>query len=217
MTLEGLIAEFRSRTRDEATPYLWSDQFIAGALNEAEQEASIRAKLLRASDILDVVADNRVVSIGNDLFDIQYAELRVVGEAYGTEIIPTTHDEATRVNPRWRTESGVPTQYIHSHKGELELACVPDQGYELYVEYFRLPSAAMEADDDEPEISVIHHLHLVDWAEFRAYSIPDADTFNANKAEQAERRFDRHFGRKPSADTRRRQNANRPHRNKLAI
>ena len=87
--------------------------------------------------------------------------------------------------------------------------------YTLYLEFFRIPARRVSCMDSRFEINEIHHLHLVDWVLHKAYSKPDVDTLNPGKAKDAEGRFIASFGKRPSADLRRRQNANRPHRNRL--
>lgn len=73
----------------------------------------------------------------------------------------------------------------------------------------------MQDDDDEPEIAEVHHINLLDWVLFRAYSKPDADAFDPNRSADSMKSFSDYFGKRGTADLRRRQNANRPHRNTL--
>ncbi|MNV63001.1 hypothetical protein D3C71_1555760 [compost metagenome] len=73
----------------------------------------------------------------------------------------------------------------------------------LRLEGYRLPLAALEQDSDEPEIHKGHHRHLVDWALHRAFSVPDADTFDPKRAGDAEAAFAAYFGLPPDSDMRR--------------
>ena len=48
-----------------------------------------------------------------------------------------------------------------------------------------------------------HHEHLIDWALHRAFSVPDAETFDQHRADLAERAFTEYFGLLPDSDMRR--------------
>lgn len=206
--------EFRTRVFDTVKPYLWPDKEIDPWFSEAEAEAAIRSRLILDTEEFGLAAgDSPRIDLPSALFDIQYAELRdASGNAYPIE--PSSRGDQDKYNRKWRQNIERPTFYIHDDKA-LVLNAIPDQAYTLYIEFFRKPSNAMADDNESPEIAEIHHLGLVDWVEFRAYSKPDVDTLNPGKAKDAEGRFIASFGKRPSADLRRRQNANRPHRNRL--
>lgn len=215
MNLGELRDKFRADTGDTTVPYFWSDDTVARYLNEAETEAAIRAKLIRDTDELDVVLVESSLKLPEGLFDIQYAELRAAdGTSY--EIQGSSRDVLNIDKPGWRTTAERPENYIHDDR-TLTLDSLPDADYTLYIEFFRTPAEAMEEDEDEPEIHPIHHDGLLQWAFHLAYSVPDADMFNPERAKQAEEEFIRMFGRRPTADLRRRQNANRPHRNRCHL
>lgn len=208
-----LKEEFRGRVRDTVKPYLWPDGEVDPWFAEAEFEAAIRSKLIRDTEEFSVSAGEALaLDLPSGLFDIQYAELRdASGKTY--PLSPSTRDILNIEIRGWRSRTDRPSRYVHDDK-MLILDAIPDQAYTLYIEFFRTPSP-MGSDGDEPEISDIHHLRLVDWVEFRAYSKRDTDMFNPGKAKDAEVRFIENFGKRPSADLRRRQNANRPHRNRI--
>ena len=46
MTLEELIASFREDSTDKLEPYLWEDETVTRWLNEAQDEAAVRGRLL---------------------------------------------------------------------------------------------------------------------------------------------------------------------------
>lgn len=215
MNLSELRDKFRADTGDTVSPYFWSNESVARYLSEAETEAAIRAKLIHHTEELDVVAGESSIEMPVGMFDIQYAELRATdGTSY--EIRGATRRDLDIAKPGWRTTTERPEHYIHDDKS-LILSALPDASYTLYIEGYRTPAAPMEDDEDEPEINSIHHDGLLQWAFKLAYSVPDADTFNPGKAKDAEEAFDRMFGRRPDADIRRRQNANRPHRNRVHL
>jgi len=85
----------------------------------------------------------------------------------------------------------------------MNLAPEPDVVGTLYLEGYRLPLASLSASTDVPEVNAVHHRHLVDWALHRAFSVPDSESFDAQRAGQAEAAFSAYFGPAPDADLRR--------------
>lgn len=215
MNLRQLIDEFRTQAQDKVRPYLWPDDELTPWAADAESEASIRARLIHDTEEIEIGAGETAIDLPSGLFDIQYAEIRPIGGA-AKEIVGTDRTSLNAARPGWRNKIEPPVDYIHDDK-TLTFGCVPDVGFTLYLEFFRTPSKELKEEGDTPEIHVRHHLSLVDWMLFRAYSKPDADTLNPGKAKDSEDRFTEYFGPRPDADLRRRQNANRPHRNRLHL
>lgn len=214
MNLREGIDQFRIRTMDTANPYLWPDKELAPWFSEAEAEAAVRARLIVDTKEISIGAgETGKIDLPELLFDIQYAEI-ISADGTVTEVFSSSRRELDSQRPGWRNRTERPTHYVHDDKS-LILSSIPDQDYTLYIEFYRLPSAPMAEDEDEPEISEAHHLNLIDWVLFRAYSKPDADAFNPNKAKEAETAFVSYFGKRSNADMRRKQNANRPHRNRI--
>lgn len=214
MNLRDGIDQFRVRAMDTVKPYLWPDRELAGWFSEAEEEAAVRARLIFDTDEITVgTGETGKIDLPPRLFDIQYAELRAADGSI-TEIAGGSRRELDRLRPGWRSNVERPTNYVHDDKS-LYLSAIPDQDYTLYVEFFRLPKAALEEDEDTPEINEVHHMNLVDWVLFRAYAKPDADAFNPEKSKESEAAFVSYFGKRSNADIRRRQNASRPHRNRV--
>ena len=215
MNVESLITEFRTRSGDKVKKYLWPDEELLPWLADAEKEAAIRARLIRDSDELSIAAGDVAVDLPAGLFDIQYAEIRGAdGKCY--EMAPSDHSALDSDRPGWRTKSERPREYIHNDK-TLTLSAVADAAYSIYIEFFREPAKPLASDSDVPEINGTHHIHLIDWVMHKAYGKQDADTMDQGKSDDGEARFERYFGKRPNADLRRRQNASRPHRNKLHL
>ena len=214
MNLRDGIDQFRVRAQDTKRPYLWPDPEIAGWFSEAESEAAVRALLIFDTEELAVSAgDSEKIVLPLPLFDIQHAELRAADGSV-TVIDGSSRRELDRLRPGWRSKTERPTHYVHDDKS-LSLSAIPDQNYTLYIEFFRLPKRALEEDEDVPEINEVHHFNLIDWVLFRAYSKPDADAFNPDKSKEAEVAFVSYFGKRSNADIRRKQNASRPHHNRV--
>jgi hypothetical protein len=214
MTLEQLIAQFRVDAQDRAEPYFWPDAMVAGWLNEAQAEAAIRARLIHESAARDVC--EIAVSSGTSVYELSACLFEITYQAF----LPK--DGAKRVAlksvsvewldchfPRWREETGVP-RWLMQTDNSIRLAPEPDVAGTLYLEGYRLPIASISASTDVPEINAAHHRHLVDWALHRAFSVPDSESFDAQRAGQAETAFSAYFGLAPDADLRRSTRADNP-------
>ncbi len=211
MNLGDLKNEFRVRAQDTRKPYLCPDSELDLWFNEAEGEAAVRARLIHDTDEIPVAVGDTLLDLPSGLFDIQYAELRAAdGVAY--EIASASRRELDRFRPGWRIRSERPREFVHDDK-TLTLGAVADAAYTLYIEFFRMPSG-MEDDESAPEINESHHLNLVDWVLFRAFSKPDIDMVDPVRAKESEAAFVSYFGKRSNADIRRRQNASRPHHNR---
>ena len=218
MTLAELIAAFRTDADDlVANPYLWSDAELTRWANEAEQEAALRAKLLFDASTtavcqIAVLAGTTSYALHAKVHDVEHARTIDSGGTV-TRLTLTDRIELERVRPDWRYETREPRALIR-YDGRIELDCIPDANYTLKLEVHRLPLLDMAIDADIPEIAPIHHRHLVKWMLHRAYERPDSETRDPDKSERAEKEFTKVFGRRPDADLRRAQQANRPQFNK---
>lgn len=216
MTLEQLIAQFRVDSEDKLEPYLFSDDSIIQWLNEAQDEACIRALLLKDWATVDVVQIQVTANLS------MYTPHPSVINITRATFVPVTGDkqvllntdeyELDRIKPEWR-DTVEPPKYIIHHDTQIRLACEPDTNGVLHLEVNRLPLAPMTGDADSPEIAAMHHRHLVLWALHRAFSIPDSETVDANRAMLSDAAFTRVFGNRPDANTRRGHESTRPHHN----
>lgn len=206
MNREALRRRVRLLAQDTVKPYLWQDEDIDDWLNEAQQEAAIRGRLLRATpDTHSALCEHRlgagesVVSIPSGPYEISHqmwkqsdrtSELKLVSR----EWMDTHH-------PGWRVAPAGEPAFLIQDAQTLQIAPASAQDGALLIEGYRLPTA-MAADADEPEIPGFHHIYLVQWALHVGYSIPDSETFDADKSSRAEVAFTRYFGPRPDADLR---------------
>jgi hypothetical protein len=219
MTLEDLIAAFRSDADDTVKKYQFTDEDIVRWLNEAVDEACIRAKLIfdsvtPAYCAIAVTPGVSVYPLNSGVLDITYATL--VDDDEVVVLNKTDRIEMDRTRPAWRTEPRRPDGLIQ-YDTYVELNAKPVLAHAMALEVYRLPLQPMlidNIDTAKPEISATHHRHLVNWGLHRGYSKPDAETFNPGKAKIAEAAFTAYFGERPDADLRKKQQANRPHFNK---
>lgn len=218
MNLAQLITSFRTDADDAARPYLWSDDEVIVWLNEAQEEAAIRGKLLFESvrpEICQIEiseAAGSIYKISDLINEITYASITDVNGKV-QEIGIKDRFELSRIKPEWRTTKEKPEYIIH-HDKTIEVGCIVDGSYTIKLEVNRLPLRCMANELDTPEISRVHHRNLVQWALHRAYEKPDSETLNPSKSQLAEAKFTEYFGERPNSSMRKDENANRPHVNK---
>jgi hypothetical protein len=207
MKVKDLIAQFRVENNDRAEPFFWSDGDVKGWLNEAEAEAAIRARLIRETvnpDVCQIVvtAGNANYPLHAALYEIEYIAFVGGDDAKRRPIRLISEGDMTREDCDWRERIGVPRRAIQSDTS-LRLVPNPYAPGVVVLEGYRLPIDKLEGDDDEPEIHEAHHRHLLRWVEFKAYGIPDTESFDAQRSAEALAEFEAYFGLRPQADLRR--------------
>lgn len=207
MTLEDLLRRFRVAARDTEVPYLFADEDITDWLNDAEERACIRGRLLR--DDSTVAVTRVALTVGTHT----YALHESVYELIAVRLIHASGDEPTKlpIQSREWLDANVPDW----RESEEEAFCIVQDDTKIRVvgtfvaddridlECYRLPLAVMTIAADTPEIHRAHHIHLIEWALHRGFSIPDAEVFDPNRATLAEKKFTAYFGPLPDADMRR--------------
>lgn len=215
MELSELIVAFREDADDEHGFKLYPDAQLARWATEAEQEAALRARLLYddSSDLttLAVAADGAVVTLDPAVFAIDRAtytpstggrprELELVG----LDVIRDHFD--------WETRSATRPYYMaHYERSRLRLWPNPAVAGTLQLGVYRLPLAALEDLDDEPEIPPEHHRGLVDWMLHRGFNKKDSEQYDPQRAAAALARFEAAFGPRDTANVQRR------HRERRAV
>lgn len=204
---------------DDGESFAVSKPLFLAFLNEAEQEAAIRKNLLfdnYSEHCLIALQDGlSVYAVDSSVYAITHAVVANADDSDPAPLFITDRLELDSIDRDWRGRSGRP-EYLIQHDTFLEFVPSPDADYAVSLEAYVLPRVPMAADDDEPEIHSIHHLKLVDWVLYRAFSIPDIDLTDSNRAGHYLQRFDHYFGRRPDGNRRRNQYANRPHHNQVS-
>lgn len=206
MRREALRRRVRLLAQDTTLPYLWQDEDIDDWLNEAQQEATIRARLLRATPAshpalceYPLAASETAITVPDQLYEISHQEWTAGGERRPLKLVSREWMDTTL--PGWRAMPAAEPDYLVQDRQALEVVPPPIAAGSVRIEGYRLPEP-MVADDEEPGIPLAHHIHLVQWALHVGYSLPDAETFNPGKSQAAEAEFARYFGARPDADLR---------------
>lgn len=217
MTLEDLIRRFRVAAGDTVSPgYLFADPDIIDWLNDAQEQACVRGRLLRDDS---TAAVTRIpLTVGTATYKLHEA----VYELISMRLIKATGDRPTTLVvksrewldtnfPDWR-DTTRPAEILIQDDTSIRVVGTFAVGDRIDIECYRLPQQVAN-DTDEPEIHRAHHVHLIDWALHRAFSIPDAEVFDASRAEKAEKAFTAYFGLPPDSDMRRSTRADVEHHN----
>lgn len=207
MTLQQLINRFRRETDDRAEPYFWSDGDITDWLNDAEHEAAIRGRLLHeAADPaicrISVTPGQAIYPLHISLYELTHLELLLDGQQRPKRLALVSREWLDARLSEWRRRKGRPEYAVQDDRA-LRLVPEPLEAGTLILEGYRLPLQPLAEDADTPEIHAAHHVHLLQWAYHKAFSVPDAESFDPQRATQAEAAFDRYFGLRPDADLRR--------------
>ena len=208
MNLETLLRRFRVAARDTVTPgQLFSDEDITDWLNDAQEQACIRGRLLRDDSTPEVT--RIALAVGTHTYPLH----ETVYELIAVHLVPASGEKPRPLCVKsrewldneirdWRTTDRQAFAVIQDDTS-IRVVGTFVAGDRVDIECYRLPLEPMANDTDEPEIHRAHHVHLIDWALHRGFSIPDAESFDASKAEISEQKFTKYFGPLPNANLRR--------------
>ena len=206
MNLADLIATLRSERLDDTVgpAYLYSDERITRALNEAVKQAAIRRRVIVDSQTAACCTVS--ASAGTELVSLHPRVLAVRSARWGSEDAPlelTTLRRLTTDEPDWpNATAGTPTHLVLDETAnKVRLWPTPSAAGTLALSVWRVPLEAeeLEADDDEPVIAEPFHSGLLDWAEHLLYVNKDGEAGDAARSSAAAQRFTDTFGPMPTA------------------
>ena len=209
MNLEELIASFREDSADKVEPYLWEDETVTRWLNEAQDEAAVRARLLLddstpAVTTIAVEVGKASYQLHPKVYEIAHLQWQASAAAHRAKPVDlVTREWLDRKHPGWRSRIDCDALYAIQSEGALRMVPVPKEAGKLVLEAYRLPLKPLTNETDKPEIHAASHAYLVYWALHRAFSQPDSDGFDPQRAATAEAEFTGYFGARPDADLRR--------------
>ena len=208
MTLEDLIRRFRALARDTIEPYRWSDENVTDWLNDAQEQACVRGRLIADDSTpevcrIELEPGKRGYKLHKAVHEI--ISLRHVSaiEVVSWRVHLVSREWLDAEMPRWRDEEPSRAAYAIQDDTSIRIVGSIDVGDALHLDCYRLPLSKLENDMDEPEIASAHHEYLIHWALHKAYSVPDSEGFDANRSSQSEREFSAYFGPRPSSNLRR--------------
>lgn len=208
-TLSELRNELRLRLDDVADPQLWSDAELDAYINEAQNEAAIRALLIRDTTTADVVeiamADaDEWLDLHESILLIEYAYITHPVSGNKARITEMGEDELNSSDSVMASK-GIPRRFIHVGQ-QIRFYPIPNDSIDAQLVVRRLPLAAMIDGADAPEIGKQHHFRMLDWAARCAYMKRDSDAYDSKRAVEHEQLFIKSFGEMQDANVRRKHN-----------
>lgn len=202
-----MIRRFRVAARDTVEPFLFPTEDVTDWLNDAQDQACVRGRLLREDALPEMCrivleAGKRTYKLHEAAYEI--INLRILPANGGCSHPVTLKSREWLDNelPGWRDDTQ-PARFAIQDDTTIRLVGKITEGDVLALECYRLPIKRLRSEMDKPEIHVAHHPHLIQWALHRAFSVPDAETFDQKRADLAEIAFTEYFGPLPDADMRR--------------
>ena len=215
MTLADLIRRFRVLADDTKAPQFWEDADITDWLNDAQVQACVRGRLLLedanpAMCVIPVTAGVHSYPLHHLVYEIERIEFKATGESRSQHIKIKSRGWLDDNHPGWR-DDGRCVRFAIQGETSIRLVSTPTVNGVLTIEAYRLPREAMVAEDDTPEIHQASHEHLIQWALHKAFSVPDSEAFDPQRATKAEDAFTAYFGPLPDSDMRRITREDTPH------
>lgn len=215
MKLRDLIRQFRVLATDTQQPYFWEDADVTEWLNEGQEEACKRGRLLReevmaSMCLIDLKPGKHTYPLHEKAYEIIHLQLRPGSGCAPRPIWLKSREWLDAENPRWREEQNPACIAIQDER-TLRMVGKIEPGDQLELEVYRLPIKPMACPTDAPEIHDGSHVKLIEWALYKAYSIQDADTLDLKRSAVAEANFAAYFGLPVDGDMRRSTRTDVPH------
>lgn len=210
MKLAELLEDLRDQVDDEIAPYLWTDAKLVRYLNEAVDEAAVRARLLVES--LEPSVCRVLLQPGVQQYPLHEKIILIRRGVLESELdrplIRTNTALLDRHRYTWRTDRGAPRFLVNDQQGagkRLLVTPVPTQADTLHLTVVRyaLESEQLTASDlnGVPVLDPSYHAKLIHWAAYRALNQRDVDLQAKADAADELALFEREFGSKPDAQS----------------
>lgn len=199
MNSTELLDKFRLEVFDTADPYLWSDDEIFEYMDDAQKmfcrlvegipdsTSSITQISYAAGDVWAPI-DPKVLKIRkvyklSNYDNVQFINFEDIGHNITEDYRRPMYDELD-------DSTGEVRQIILGMEmDQVRLVKIPIAADTLQMIIYRLPLTDITGTGIDLEIHQQHHVHLIHWMKFRAYSKHDAEAFNKGKAEEFEAKF----------------------------
>jgi hypothetical protein len=202
MTAGELLALFRLETRDQVTPYLWSDPEVYGFMTAAQEMFCRLTDGINDSTSsvtqLAVTANDPGVELDPSLRRIRQARL-VGANTFLTTLNPEDVELGNfvfddygqqRASGLDLTLTGTPKYLIlgmDDNVARLSPIPVADDTLALVVQ--RLPLDPLDSPNDDLEIGERHHRYLLLWMQHLAHQKQDAEAYDRGRSNEFEARF----------------------------
>ena len=216
MTLAEMIQRCRIESNDTETPYFVSDDAYKIWLNDALVEASIRGRLIyektdKAITELHYQPHQSTAPFSPLFFEFEQVAIKISDNHYMAIPLLSPDEVIRKYGENFISPDGLPICAVQEDTA-IRLFPTSAMPLTIKVQGYRL-AKPLANDEDEPEIHTTHHRHLCDYALMKAFSVPDAELFDPNRAALAEKYFNDYFGLPKDSDFRRLTREDKPHIN----
>lgn len=180
-TVSDLIKAFREDERDAVAPYFWSEsqlvRFANGALTAfAEKTKSI----IDDGFEIEFAAGEDVIDYPAAIIDVIDAELFL-----GERSWPIDVRSPAEIRRSSLPTTGRPCVLLaNSAVGRMRLVPKPQESGKVVLQVIRRPIKDLANDSKLVDVNPVHREHLLLFIKHRAYSVKDAEIFDAVKAGQ---------------------------------
>lgn len=221
MNIQDLIQTFRKQVSDLEAPYLWDDEEVLLYLIDA-QDKFVRAMggisdygSTRAGTTLTdipLVVNQPMSSFSPYILRIRSAKLltgnrniTIIDESQLKQYSDTKDYGLQRAESLRDDDLGeVSLALIGLEDNKLRWYKVPDIADTARMHIYRLPYPRITKQEDSLEIDEQHHIHLIPWMKYWAYSKEDAETYDRELADRNEKTFNDYCDRARSEKDRQR-------------
>lgn len=209
MDIQDLILNFRKQVSDLFTPYLWDDDEALLYAIDAQD------KFVR---VMGGISDNGNTGAGTALTDLALTantpttayspfilrirsgklitaqrNIKIVDEAQLTSMVDNSdYGLPTPVSLKDTDTGSVQYAVIGLEDNRLRWYKVPATADTCRLHIFRLPYPRITTQQNNLEIDEQHHIHLIKWMKYHAYSKEDAETYDKNLADKNEAAFEKY-------------------------
>lgn len=213
MEASEIVGLFRQQADDAVPPFHLGDEDALRFLAEAEEEASIRAHLLRETGgplaTFAISPGQHSVTLDPRVYWVEHAEFQQASGGRPRALDATGMDWLWE-QCDWQGREGRPCHFVHDDR-TVRLWPTPSTAGSLTLRIRRKPLYPIEDGGDEPEIPDHHHRDLVYWLLYRAYNSKDSELHDEARARDALGLFIARFGERDTA------NVMRKHRDRRRI
>lgn len=206
MDVQDLILNFRKQVSDLAPPYLWDDDEALLYVIDAQD------KFVR---VMGGISDNGTTGAGTALTDLALTanvpttsfspyilrirsgklltaqrDVDLIDESQLSEMSHMHDYGLSSASFLKDTDTGsVRYAIMGLEDNKLRWYKVPDTADTCRLHIYRLPYPRLVDQEDSLEIDEQHHLHLIKWMKYHAYSKEDAETYDKALADKNEAAF----------------------------
>lgn len=207
MNAAELSDHFRCDVVDKAAPYLWSKTEVLRYMNDAYRmfvrliggvpdftSSATRVQLVEAEPISKLHPS--ILRINSAQRESDSGKVEIINYTDLAKLTANVTDYGHFQTLKLDMQQG-PVRYgvIGMQRNQIRWLKVPMVDDVVNLIIYRLPfSTITDFDQEFDDVDEDHHLHLVDWMKYLAYSKQDADTFDAKKAVEYKAAFEGYCG-----------------------